>query len=104
MFQHSHGLAVGARSERYHAILHLKKRERGSSGLLRRDTLELFDHREDPGLERDLAQREPAVARQLAERLYQWLSDARGLAPERATLSDAERAALAALGYAGEGR
>ena len=73
-------------------------RAEGPSG---EPTIELYNHREDPGETIDLAESEPRLAAELAVQLAEWMAETRAVAvsPETVEMDEERTRKLRALGY-----
>lgn len=102
-FQHSHGLEVGMRTARFHAMLHLREHVRGYGESPREvGDLELF-LREDGGDDssQEVSVTHPADANAFRQQVLRWLSDTIGFEGIDQDLTEEREQALRELGYLG---
>lgn len=101
-FVHSALLQAGCRGDREHYVRTLRPWDQlGPERVLPEGHEVLFDPREDPGLERDLAPAGGARVEELRAAVARWLQESSTGTRVQATVSDDEEARLQALGYGG---
>ncbi len=101
-FVHSALLQAGCRGDREHYVRTLRPWDQlGPDRLLPEGHEVLFDPREDPGLERDLAAAGGARVEELRAAVARWLEASSTGTRVQAAISEDEEARLQALGYGG---
>jgi arylsulfatase A-like enzyme len=99
-FEHADRVQLGARDGEHHVIATLSDFEPWDAARTRAEgEIEVYDHRDDPQLARDLAPSKPEVVGRYREALETWRKSALDRRGERADLTEEDEQRLHEMGY-----